>query len=174
MKTIPSWKPSKSTALSGLRSLILFLVVSAFQLLCIRAIHSDATLFSETGNRRQCKEHWFRVLSKRPCARGIGPADTQAEDQESSLLFESAESRRGLWSHDEDAQLLRAYQELGPRWPLIASRVQGRNQRQCEKRFRRLRKIQLEESDLLSVRSNTPPLTAAGSLSALADAAIAF
>lgn len=113
------------------------------------------------GNRRQCKEHWFRVLSKRPCARGVNVGkhdDTGYVQDVDDGLYDSAESRRGLWSHDEDAQLLRAYAEFGPRWPLIASKVEGRNQRQCEKRYRRIRKSQedaVEEStEVLLALSN--------------------
>jgi hypothetical protein len=64
----------------------------------------------------------------------LNEINTEKDIQDAEL------SRRGLWSEDEDAKLLKAYQELGPRWPLIANRVIGRNQRQCEKRFRRIKK----------------------------------
>lgn len=80
------------------------------------------------GNRRQCKEHWFRVLSKRPSSVSDSPS------------VKAMDARHGLWSSDEDFLLLKAYEEFGPRWPVIASKVPGRNQRQCEKRFRRIKK----------------------------------
>jgi hypothetical protein len=112
-------------------------------------------------NRRQCKEHWYRVLSKRPCAKGINPdqithdpnAPKTVEIDASLDIIEAESSRRGLWSEDEDMKLLKAYQELGPRWPLIAARVPGRNQRQCEKRYRRIKKSQDESADTQSVSS---------------------
>jgi hypothetical protein len=109
-------------------------------------------------NRRQCKEHWFRVLSKRSCASDINLAVIPSEAQETPLAAIKSEvqqipanqneesSRRGLWSEDEDKQLLRAYNELGPRWPAIAAKVHGRNQRQCEKRFRRMKKTNQEKT----------------------------
>ncbi|KAJ3369789.1 hypothetical protein HDU91_006845 [Kappamyces sp. JEL0680] len=112
------------------------------------------------GNRRQCKEHWFRVLSKRPCARGVAPQDPSQADALDEFDGEGTEARRGLWSFDEDSQLLQAFEELGPRWPLIAARVAGRNQRQCEKRYRRIKKL---------ADSEDPP--AVDSLAALADVA---
>ncbi|KAJ3000761.1 hypothetical protein HDV02_003563 [Globomyces sp. JEL0801] len=107
-------------------------------------------------NRRQCKEHWYRVLSKRPCARGIDPdklnslnlAPGEQSPEPQPAIFETTEDdaqRRGLWSADEDMQLLKAYEELGPRWPLIAKSVPGRNQRQCEKRYRRIKKSREEQ-----------------------------
>jgi hypothetical protein len=95
-------------------------------------------------NRRQCKEHWLRVLSKRPIAaevtlNSLSPDSSGSEPRQESSSAEF-DMRRGLWSGDEDLQLLKAFEELGPKWTAIAERVSGRNQRQCEKRFRRIKK----------------------------------
>jgi hypothetical protein len=109
-------------------------------------------------NRRQCKEHWYRVLSKRPCASGIDPESITENPFASHYIqidatldiIEAESSRRGLWSEDEDRKLLIAFQELGPRWPLIANKVPGRNQRQCEKRYRRIKKSNEETHQVSS------------------------
>jgi hypothetical protein len=115
------------------------------------------------GNRRQCKEHWYRVLSKRSCAQGIDPDrifqdpfGVTSELEASQEVAATESSKRGLWSEEEDMQLLQAYHELGPRWHWIANRVPGRNQKQCEKRYRRIKKAKEESkspSDLISTLS---------------------
>jgi hypothetical protein len=103
-------------------------------------------------------------LSKRPIARGIGPVEGGFDDIDDTQSIDTADdARRGLWSHDEDELLLQAYNEFGPRWPLIASRVPGRNQRQCEKRYRRIKKSQDE--------FETESLTASPDLNTLAQLA---
>ncbi|KAL5031965.1 hypothetical protein BDV3_000275 [Batrachochytrium dendrobatidis] len=57
-------------------------------------------------------------------------------------------SRVGLWSHDEDSKLLKAYELFGPRWVVISKHIAGRNHRQCEKRFRRIRKAAADVADI--------------------------
>ncbi|KAH3662124.1 hypothetical protein OGAPHI_006305 [Ogataea philodendri] len=43
--------------------------------------------------------------------------------------------RRGKWTPEEDDQLLKAYQELGPVWGKVSERVEGRTEDQCSKRY---------------------------------------
>jgi Myb-like DNA-binding domain len=108
-------------------------------------------------NRRQCKEHWKRVLSKRPCAAGIELDDPDMNNPEGAtncndvsmpspgdLDVEDA-TRRGLWSADEDAILKNAYAKYGPKWRLVATKVPGRGKRQCEKRYRRLKLLEAKD-----------------------------
>ncbi|KAJ3269945.1 hypothetical protein HDV01_000791 [Terramyces sp. JEL0728] len=130
-------------------------------LACVKRLGAQWSKIAEEiegRNRRQCKEHWYRVLSKRPCAKDVDPekinGNTEFVQTEESV--ENDSSRRGLWSEDEDLQLLKAYKELGPRWPLIAARVPGRNQRQCEKRYRRIKKSQDEQEQLATPVPSTP------------------
>jgi hypothetical protein len=145
-------------------------------LAAVKTYGSDWTKVCEQlpdRNRRQCKEHWYRVLAKRPCATGIDPerisfdpnAPKAVEIDATLDIIEAESSRRGLWSEDEDKKLLNAYQELGPRWPLIAARVPGRNQRQCEKRYRRIKKSQDDSID------ETQSVGSIVTLSTLADLA---
>lgn len=69
--------------------------------------------------RRQCKEHWTRVLSKRG-------------------ILKNEASKQGLWSPEEDYLLLKAKANNGSNWIAIASEVPLRNRNQCEKRFKRI------------------------------------
>ncbi|KAG7895620.1 hypothetical protein KL936_000328 [Ogataea polymorpha] len=43
--------------------------------------------------------------------------------------------RRGKWTPEEDQQLLKAYQEVGPAWAKVSERVEGRTEDQCSKRY---------------------------------------
>ncbi|KAI8906804.1 hypothetical protein EDD86DRAFT_219550 [Gorgonomyces haynaldii] len=94
-------------------------------------------------NRRQVKEHWARVLSRRPAAKDI-VVDGVSVEVSPEYAPEDTDSRRGLWSADEDQLLLDAYDKFGAKWGLIASRIPGRSARQAEKRFRRLKQSEKE------------------------------
>jgi hypothetical protein len=72
---------------------------------------------------RQCNHHWTRVLAKRT---EIDPLTNEV-------------SKVGLWAEEEDLKLLKEYEAVGPKWQKISTAIPGRNARQCEKRFHRLK-----------------------------------
>ena len=57
--------------------------------------------------------------------------------------METEAQKTGLWDQSEDKNLLKAHAIIGPKWVQISNYIKGRNHRQCEKRFRRIKKAEL-------------------------------
>ncbi|EFJ47650.1 transcription factor Myb16 [Volvox carteri f. nagariensis] len=59
----------------------------------------------------------------------------QVRDRWYGVMTASGPRRVGKWSADEDAQLVKAVDELGQKWTAVARHVAGRTARQCRERY---------------------------------------
>ncbi|EFJ46229.1 hypothetical protein VOLCADRAFT_93469 [Volvox carteri f. nagariensis] len=59
----------------------------------------------------------------------------QVRDRWYGVMTASGPRRVGKWSADEDAQLVKAVDELGQKWTAVARHVVGRTARQCRERY---------------------------------------
>ncbi|KAJ3123457.1 hypothetical protein HK098_001897 [Nowakowskiella sp. JEL0407] len=104
---------------------------------------------------RQCKDHWNRVLSRKPEYANIVVADIAAEWKRQNPSYarrnqdggsgtsvprhENGEMQvMGPWNAQEDKLLLDGHAIHGPKWTIVATNIPGRDSKQCQKRFKRI------------------------------------
>jgi hypothetical protein len=78
-----------------------------------------------TKNSRQCRERWLHYLSP--------------------------ELNTAPWTHDEEMLIVQKYQELGPKWVVIANYLPHRTDSMVKNRFKRLQRLWHKAKELLSL-----------------------
>jgi hypothetical protein len=78
-----------------------------------------------TKNVRQCRERWFNYLSP--------------------------ELNTAPWTREEERLIIQKYQEVGPRWVIIANCFPHRTDSMVKNRFKRLQRLRRRAQDLFGV-----------------------
>ena len=94
-----------------------------------------ARLVGDGRSDVSCRERWVNVL------RGGEKRD---------------ELRRGGWSGEEEARLRAVVAEVGEVWVAVSDRMQGRTDRMCRKKWRRLQNNDRKEKDRLAQQQQQP------------------